>query len=430
MVPRKVYRDVKLDPTTDSIRLARIIHSNHQDGSDIRLKLEKFQLSSAPSFYALSYTWGAPNECKAIFVNGEKFLIRENLWYFLWQGRIPDQCQYLWIDALCINQEDAVEKSHQVHLMGKIYSKALLVLVWLGVAADGSDFVMDIMESRGACVDHSVQGHLQWYAEINYAGRDLAHFHPSCVATCTSIIKFFERQYWKRVWIVQELCLARDRRVLCGTKAVEFPCLQTLWGSSVSLCEDDFLSPVLRLVCQIARTGKKPAFHLRELLIHTKPQQCGDKHDRVYALLGLLENGTYDIPVDYECTMNELYRQVLRSIFVFDKGSYRLPMKLEFLRKSLSIGEMDEAAKWETEAYQICCERLELADDFDTKLGRMHKAAWKASRADGERFRSNFLEGVRKGGREFCWAEETVVLEPYTVGYIHNHRWQKFLESQ
>lgn len=123
MAWRKVYREVKLDPTSDSIRLARIILSNHQDGSYILLKIEKFQLSSAPSFYALSYMWGAPNECKEIVVNGEKFLIRENLWYFLWQGSIPDRCQYLWIDALCINQEDSNEKSHQVRLMGKIYSK-------------------------------------------------------------------------------------------------------------------------------------------------------------------------------------------------------------------------------------------------------------------------------------------------------------------
>jgi hypothetical protein len=249
------------------------------------------------------------------------------------------------------------------------------VLVWLGVAADGSDSVMDFMESRGVCADYSVQDHLQWYAKITYDGLDLAHFDPSCVATCTSIIKLFERQYWKRLWIVQELCLARDRRVLCGTKAVEFLCLETLWSSAVSLCESDFLSPVLRLVRGITTTGKEPAYQLRQLLIRTKPQQCGDKHDRVYALLGLLEDGTYDIPVDYDCTINELYRQVLRSIFVIDRGSFLLPMKLEFLRESLSIGETDEAAKLETEAYQSCCERLELASDFDTKLGRMHKAA-------------------------------------------------------
>lgn len=299
------------------------------------------------------------------------------------------------------------------------------MLVWLGVAADGSDSVMDIMEGRGVCTDSSVEDHLQWYAEITHAGLDLAHFDPSCVATCTSIIKFFERQYWKRMWIVQELCLARERRVLCGTKAIEFPCVETLWGSSVSLCENDFLSPVLRLVQQVTTTGKKPAYHLRELLIHTKPQQCGDKHDRIYALLGLLEDGTYDIPVDYDCTINELYRRVLRSIFVFDGASFLMPMKLKLLRKSLSIGEMDEAAKWETEAYQSCCERLELAEDTDAKLGRLHKAAWKANRADGERFRSIFLEAVRQGGREFCWAEETIILEPYAVGSIDEYRWQK-----
>ena len=190
------------------------------------------------------------------------------------------------------------------------------MLVWLRVAADGSDSVMDIMESRGVCVDYSVQDHLQWYAKITHAGLDLTHFDPSCVTTYTSIIKFFERQYWKRVCIVQELCLARERRVLCGTKAVEFLCLETLWSSSISLCENDFLSPVLHLVRRITTTDKEPAYQLRELLIHTKPQKCGIKHDRVYALLGLLEDGTYDIPVDYDCTINKLYRQVLKSIFV------------------------------------------------------------------------------------------------------------------
>jgi hypothetical protein len=94
----------------------------------------------------------------------------------------------------------------------------------------------------------------------------------------------------------------------------------------------------------------------------------GDKHDRVYALLGLLKDDTYDIPIDYDCTIGDLYAQVLRTMFIFDRDSFQLPMKLELLRESLSIRELDEIAKLETNAYLSCCERLELAADYGTRL--------------------------------------------------------------
>jgi hypothetical protein len=205
--------------------------------------------------------------------------------------------------------------------------------------------------------------------------------------------------------------------------------LFTLWSSSISLSQNDYLSPVLNLV-QRPVSGKIPIYHLRELLIHTKPQECGEKHDRVYALLGLLKDDTYNIPIDYDCTIGDLYAQVLRTMFIFDRGSFRLPMKLELLRKSLSIGELDETAKLETNAYLSCCERLELAADSGTRLWYMHDEAWKAGKDSGQGFRRRFLEESRKGSREFDWGGDTIVLEPYVVGSIHKHRWQKFLKSK
>lgn len=121
MASGKVYSEVKLDLTAQFIRLAKIIYSNRQDGSYIQLKLQTFLLSSSPPYYALSYVWGPPSPCRTIMINGERLQIRENLWYFLWQASIPEGCEYLWIDALCINQDDTNEKNHQVKMMGKIY---------------------------------------------------------------------------------------------------------------------------------------------------------------------------------------------------------------------------------------------------------------------------------------------------------------------
>jgi hypothetical protein len=106
--------------------------------------------------------------------------------------------------------------------------------------------------------------------------------------------------------------------------------LFTLWSSSISLYQNDYLSPVLYLVeCPVS--GKIPIYYLKELLIYTKPQECRDKYNRVYTLLGLLKDDTYNIPVDYNCTIGNLYIQMLRTIFIFDRSLFQLPIKLELL---------------------------------------------------------------------------------------------------
>jgi hypothetical protein len=60
--------------------------------------------------------------------------------------RSPDTDRALWMDALCINQEDVIERNQQVYLMGSIYSQAREVLVWLGPEKDNSDLAMDLFE--------------------------------------------------------------------------------------------------------------------------------------------------------------------------------------------------------------------------------------------------------------------------------------------
>ena len=96
------------------------IHSNYDD-------------TSMPSYFALSYVWGPKSPTFHILINGERSAIRENLYNFLLQSA---PCDGLWIDALCINQQDNPERSHQVQLMGSIYRQAQMVWAWLGAAED------------------------------------------------------------------------------------------------------------------------------------------------------------------------------------------------------------------------------------------------------------------------------------------------------
>lgn len=94
-------------------------------------------------YVALSYTWGDADLVKEILLDGELFHVRENLWDFLNRARQTCLMEYLWIDALCINQSKAGEGNHQVAMMGDIYSRAERVIVWLVIRSAEIEDAMD-----------------------------------------------------------------------------------------------------------------------------------------------------------------------------------------------------------------------------------------------------------------------------------------------
>ncbi|PMD15205.1 hypothetical protein NA56DRAFT_550813, partial [Hyaloscypha hepaticicola] len=94
---------------------------------------------SRASYKALSYTWGPPEPTKILLRNGIQIQVRENLWQALHHVRQESSSLRLWVDALCINQEDIPERNEQVSRMGTLYNQAEEVLVWLGPEKDGSD---------------------------------------------------------------------------------------------------------------------------------------------------------------------------------------------------------------------------------------------------------------------------------------------------
>jgi hypothetical protein len=83
--------------------------------------------------------WGEPGAEKSILLNDRSFMVRTNLWNFLDVARRKHNDIELWIDALCINQEDDQEKGHQVAMMGRIYSQAVSVLIWLEPGQSNSE---------------------------------------------------------------------------------------------------------------------------------------------------------------------------------------------------------------------------------------------------------------------------------------------------
>ncbi|OCK94179.1 uncharacterized protein K441DRAFT_483367, partial [Cenococcum geophilum 1.58] len=93
-------------------------------------------------YEALSYTWGNPEEPLSILVNKREVPVTRNLHVALKHLRGETSDVVLWVDALCINQTDDVEKSEHINLMTEIYAHAKSTRVWLGPADDTSDEIM------------------------------------------------------------------------------------------------------------------------------------------------------------------------------------------------------------------------------------------------------------------------------------------------
>jgi hypothetical protein len=128
------------------IRLLAIVAIN----PTIQCLLEVFYLSemraSFPSYDALSYVWGSQPFSETILCNGKPLNITPTLSDTLRQLFHFDEGSFfitpIWIDAICLNQQDPAELEIHVPLMCDIYSKASLVLVYLGNAQDDSDLAM------------------------------------------------------------------------------------------------------------------------------------------------------------------------------------------------------------------------------------------------------------------------------------------------
>jgi len=148
------FQYCRLDKSRREIRQLTLLRSDSDSASGdgclgIKCILETTSLDESPSYTALSYSWGNPEITETIILDGEQFQVTVNLYAALRNLQREHEDTVLWIDAICINQNDNVEKSWQVQQMGDIYQQAIMVVIWLGPADDTSNIAMEKLARFG-----------------------------------------------------------------------------------------------------------------------------------------------------------------------------------------------------------------------------------------------------------------------------------------
>jgi hypothetical protein len=258
--------------------------------------------SSWGEFAALSYAWGDPKDTREIYVNEHSVFVTKNLEAALRQFRVAAFKHYLpfWVDALCINQEDVDERNQQVQRMRSIYTKAEVVVAWLGPAADESEKAMGFINILGASFDPNTAMLQQLRTEPgepDYIGHGIAR----------SIYKLFCRPYWQRLWVLQEISL-RNVRVMCGEEwtlwvhvYVAVLRVRRNWSEYQSIIRTDVahnrlyneLSPLDRMLrmgdCRREVMKAGLLNDIGRLVEVGRQLQTTDPHDKVYGMLGLVD---------------------------------------------------------------------------------------------------------------------------------------------
>ncbi|KAF1970362.1 HET-domain-containing protein, partial [Bimuria novae-zelandiae CBS 107.79] len=142
------------------------------------------------TYTALSYTWGDPTPTREILLDGRNFIVRSNLWDFLYQSRDSGRSEFLFTDAISINQADVEERNHQVALMAQIYRTATKVIAWLGRSTHDTEFAMSVVQNL-----------------INSRERRNVKksTQPSSLPHKAALIRLLDHPYWQRLWIQQEI---------------------------------------------------------------------------------------------------------------------------------------------------------------------------------------------------------------------------------
>jgi len=259
----------------------RLLQPLAVDNRVLRFKTRRVQRASKTPYTAISYTWGNEEATEVIYLDNRPFHVRPNLWsclYYMAQAVENAPWDYVWADAICINQTNDAERSSQVRLMDQMYRDAVCVSVWLGLVT---------------------------------LPEEIRSYLPTKVPTMTlesdgfdwadSIVELSNRPYWSRVWVIQEFLLGKQVELYCSNSKVDWlyfqemlareAGIQQFYDADGDVPQGDRTKALAALPLVMGRhIDKHPEVlqPLYNLLIDHHKSNCKDPRDRVFALLGLI----------------------------------------------------------------------------------------------------------------------------------------------
>jgi hypothetical protein len=300
------------------------------------------------AYEALSYAWGFQEYTAQILLNERPFKVSLTLELALRRLRHPKQLQKIWVDAICIDQENPEVKEGQIRQMQHIYANASRVVVWLGESSADSDQGLAFAKELSKLDDK--EGGLKlanssYVPSVPAAAKELV---STCnVQSWSALHRLLSRTWWLRAWVVQEVVVAKDVIALCGGISISWrnlsQAIKITYGTTVQyfrLLENTPRLPIHSEHYFISEPRHcQAAFDLildRErgdgivdtsaggslVWLHSNRQRlCKFPHDKIYSILGLTSTVFQgSILIDYSQAIARLYISVVKASIMETKS--------------------------------------------------------------------------------------------------------------
>lgn len=308
----------------------------------INCTLRTVSLSTQPSYIALSYVWGDASVKTPITVNSVSLGATANLCAALRRARFDAEPISLWVDAVCINQADNAEKAAQIRLMRAIYTSASMVVVWLGERDAASDEAMPLIFGAARMWERHK---LEASGGDTCGGPGAAELMMYALAqggALPALGLFLKREWWSRVWVIQEVAVSQRAILLCGDKPItfrDFIDAFLLWAVMLKAesqsGERSRIMGLLKyimegtsaraLLWQHARLNARDdatewqqrmdaVYGLQEMLEESWNYDSTDPRDKIYAWIGLVRENGVTVEPDYDATTAQVYVRLVESV--------------------------------------------------------------------------------------------------------------------
>lgn len=296
--------------------------------SAIKCEIIHCSLADPPPYIGISYAWGDVDDKKSIQVDNVNIYVAVSLFGALDAVRRRDQDILVWIDALCIDQQSRDERNEQVQLMAEIYAKATQVAIWLGPSQNDSELAMGLLQDVAIARDDP---------------REIIALlsSPNRLRAVGAVACLFQRDYWKRLWVVQEVFNARAIKVYCGNSPGLPWSIYERAGRAFREHERDldliyFSGGFKRrdsrhLVSKTSRSYSKILVYEGPNSLHTfesldgygeealldvvragRQKLASEPRDKIFGILGVLPYAIRkEFPVDYNLSIKEIYTNVV-----------------------------------------------------------------------------------------------------------------------
>ncbi|KAL8692741.1 MAG: hypothetical protein Q9218_002300 [Villophora microphyllina] len=298
-----------------TIRLLELLPGTN--GDNLRGQLLNARLESDQAYEALSYVWGSETNKVVLDCAGFQLPITPNLAAALRHLRLPRKSRTIWIDSICINQDDIPERNDQVILMSHIYRKASRVLVWLGDEDENNEDTAKAFACMGLLQTRIVPrlDELRNWKDKAVAAPDEARnskinasfrLPPTDSPHFVALGQLLRRPWCTRAWTFQESLVAQVKSFICGNHQVDGDDIIHVAGALVHLydctkdkryisCDVGYLNTMTarESLWNYAENGvpSKVRTSLLSLLSQRRGSGCKDPRDQIYSLIGVASDG-------------------------------------------------------------------------------------------------------------------------------------------